>query len=206
MPAELSEAKPRPPSLTGRAYFAGPADQAPAAADRDHWCVRIDDATDGDAQAIAGIYNQVVVSSTAVFSDRQVTVEERLRWMRQRRNDGFPVLVARDDDGRVVAFASFGWFRAWPGYRTTVEHSVHVAADYRRRGIGRQLVQALIERARASGRHVVVAGLDADNLASRRLHEALGFHEVARMPQVARKFDRWIDLLLLQLTLDGPDG
>jgi phosphinothricin acetyltransferase len=87
----------------------------------------------------------------------------------------------------------------------TVEQSVHVAESHRRRGIGRQLVQALIERAQAAGNHVMVAGLDADNLASRRLHEQLGFREVGRMPEVARKFDRWVDLLLAQLVLDGPD-
>jgi phosphinothricin acetyltransferase len=166
--------------------------------------VRIVDATDADAEAIAAIYNRVIASSTAVFTEQPVTAEDRIRWIRQRRGDGFPVLVARDDDGQAVAFASYGPFRPWPGYALTVEHSVHVAESHRRRGLGRQLVQALIDRARAAGLHTMVAGLDADNRASRRLHEQLGFREVARMLQVARKFDRWIDLLLLQLTLDAP--
>ena len=172
---------------------------------RDHCPMRIDDAADGDAEAIATIYNHVVATSTAVFSDRPVTAMDRREWMRERRGDGFPVLVARGTDGLAVGFASYGRFRPWPGYGSTVEHSVHVAESQRRRGIGRQLVQALIERARAAGNHVMVAGLDADNLASRRLHEQLGFREVARMPEVARKFDRWVDLLLLALILDGPD-
>jgi L-amino acid N-acyltransferase len=168
--------------------------------------VHIDDARDADAEAIAAIYNHVVVTSTAVFNDDPVPVADRLEWMRERRREGFPVLVARDDDGRVVAFASYGHFRAWPGYRSTVEHSVHVAEDFRRRGIGRALVLALIERARMAGKHVVIAGLDAENLGSRRLHEQLGFREVARMPEVARKFDRWVDLVLLQLTLGGAES
>jgi phosphinothricin acetyltransferase len=110
------------------------------------------------------------------------------------------VIVARAE-GEVAGFASYGAFRPWPGYRLTVEHSVYVAAPLRRRGAGRRLVVELLDRARADGMHVVVAGIDAANDASLRLHEGLGFEQVGRLPQVARKFDRWLDLVLLQLTL-----
>jgi phosphinothricin acetyltransferase len=167
--------------------------------------MRIEDATEADAEAIAAIYNHVIATSTAVFSDQPITADDRREWLRARGRQGFPVIVARDGaGGAAVAFASFADFRPWPGYRLTVEHSVHVADGHRRQGIGRRLVRELIVRAREAGKHVIVAGLDADNLASRGLHEQLGFREVARMPEVARKFDRWIDLVLLELILDGP--
>jgi phosphinothricin acetyltransferase len=111
------------------------------------------------------------------------------------------VLVAVDGDGDVIGFGSFGDFRAWPGYRTTVEHSVHVRADRRGRGTGTALLAALIERAAALGKHAMIAGVDADNAASLRLHERLGFTVVGRLPEVARKFDRWLDLVLLERRL-----
>jgi L-amino acid N-acyltransferase len=165
--------------------------------------VQIDAARQSDLDAITAIYNHVIETSTAVFSDDPVSVENRREWWSERRERGFPVLVARDGPD-VLAFGSFGDFRAWPGYRSTVEHSVHVAAAHRRRGIGRQIVEALIREARKLEMHVMIAGVDATNEGSLALHRRLGFVEVGRFPQIARKFDRWIDLVLLQLALDEP--
>ena len=113
------------------------------------------------------------------------------------------MLVAKDDSG-VLGFASFGEFRAWPCYRNTVEHTVHVRADARGQGIGRSLVEALLPLAQHLGKHVMVAGIDADNAVSRRLHEQLGFQEVGRFREVGRKFDRWLDLVFLQRLLERP--
>jgi phosphinothricin acetyltransferase len=159
------------------------------------------DAVDGDVEGILAIYNDVIATSTAVFSELPVTLDDRAAWVAARREQGYPVLVVRDDSG-VAGFGSFGDFRTWPGYRFTVEHSVHVRADRRGEGIGRALVEALVERAEALGKHVMIAGVDSDNTASLALHERLGFVVVARMPQVARKFDRWLDLVLLERILD----
>jgi L-amino acid N-acyltransferase YncA len=160
----------------------------------------IDDATEADVPEIAAIYNDVIATSTAVFSELPVTDADRLAWLRSRQERGQPVIVAREA-GAVVGFASYGDFRSWPGYRSTVEHSVHVAAGCRRQGIGRSLVQEILGCASRAGVHVVVAAIDAENQASLRLHEELGFDPVGHMPEVARKFDRWVDLVLLQLTL-----
>lgn len=162
----------------------------------------VDDASEDDLPAIVAITNDVIARSTAIFSDRPVTLADRADWCRTRGVQGFPVLVARDAGG-VSGFASFGPFRTWPGYRTTVEHSVHVRADARGRGIGTALVGAIIERARGLGLHAMVAGVDAANAGSIRMHARLGFVEVGRMPQVARKFDRWLDLVLLQRMIDA---
>jgi L-amino acid N-acyltransferase YncA len=162
--------------------------------------MQIEDATDEDIPEIVAIYNDVLATTTAVFSEQPVTVEERRAWLRARRGRSQPVVVARDA-GVVVGFASYGEFRPWPGYDSSVEHSVHVAAGHRRRGAGRLLVEEVIARARQAGKHVLVAGVDAENAASLALHEGLGFREVGRMPQIARKFGRWVDLVLLQRSL-----
>jgi L-amino acid N-acyltransferase len=162
--------------------------------------MNIDDAGEGDLPGILAIYNDAVANSTAVFSDRPATLEERRAWLQARHERAFPVLVAREAQ-EVLAFASYGEFRAWPGYRLTVEHSVYVAAERRREGIGRRLLQELIARAHASGLHVMIAGIDADNEASLAMHAALGFERAGYLSEVARKFDRWLDLVFLQLRL-----
>jgi phosphinothricin acetyltransferase len=157
----------------------------------------IDDAREEDLSAILAIYNDVIATSTAIYSETPVTLADRETWFRARTGQGYPVLVARED-GEVVGYASFGDFRAWPGYRFTVEHSVHVRADRRGRGVGSQLVTALLPRARALGKHVIIGGIDADNTASIRMHERLGFERSAQMTQVGWKFDRWLDLVFMQ--------
>jgi phosphinothricin acetyltransferase len=160
----------------------------------------IEDATEADVPGIVAIYNDVIATTTAIFSDRPVSVEDRLAWLRSRLAAGQPVVVARES-GAVVAFASYGDFRPWPGYSSTVEHTVHVATPQRRRGIGRLLVEEVLDRARDAGKHVAIAAIDAENEASLRLHERLGFERVGHMPEVARKFDRWLDLVFMQIEL-----
>jgi L-amino acid N-acyltransferase YncA len=162
----------------------------------------IHDATEEDLAAIVAIYNDVIATSTAVFSEEPVTVEERREWLRAHRRRGAPVIVARAE-GEVVGFATYGAFRPWPGYHSTVEHSVHVAAGHRRRGIGGALLEDIVQRARQAGMHVIVAGIDAENRASLRLHQQLGFAPVGTLPEVARKFGRWVDLSLLLLHLEA---
>src|ERR1700756_2375831 len=159
--------------------------------------VQVEDAREGDLEGLVAIYNEVLAGSTAIFSHLPVTLEERTQWWRARARQGYPVLVARDARG-VLGYASFGDFRAWPGYRFTVEHSVHVRADGRGRGIGTVLMTELIARAAALGKHVMIGGVDADNTASIRFHERLGFEQAGRLREVGYKFERWLDLVFLQ--------
>lgn len=164
----------------------------------------IRDATDHDIDEIVAIYNEVIANSTAVYTDRPSSLEERRAWMDGRRKLSFPVLVAADG-GRVVGFASFGdWRGAWPGYLHTVEHSVHILADRRGSGVGRLLVEALKVRATQVGKHVMIGSIDAANEASIRFHERLGFTKVAHFREVGRKFDRWLDLVFMQCFLTPP--
>jgi L-amino acid N-acyltransferase YncA len=159
--------------------------------------LQLQDATEADLPGLLAIYNDVLATSTAIFSCLPVTLADRRLWWQARRAQGYPVLVARDARG-VAGFATFGDFRAWPGYRFTVEHSVHVRADGRGQGIGSQLVRALFPRAAALGKHVMIAGVDADNAASIRFHERLGFARAGTLREVGYKFDRWLDLVFLQ--------
>ena len=163
----------------------------------------IREATGQDLAAMLAIYNDVVASSTAIYRDEPMALDEYEQWWRARVAQGYPVLVAVSSDA-VVGFATFGDFRAWPGYRFTVEHSVHVRADQRGGGIGSRLVRALVERATQLGKHVMIAGVDADNAASIRFHERLGFEAAAPLRQVGFKFGRWLDLVLMQRIL-GSD-
>jgi phosphinothricin acetyltransferase len=154
-------------------------------------------ATRAQLPFILAIYNEVIRNTTAVYSDTEVTLEDRERWFDAKRAQGFPVLIAADSSG-VVGFGTFGEFRAWPCYRHSVEHSVHVRADCRHRGIGRAIVLALIDAAAAMQKHVMIAGIDAENVISISLHESLGFEVVGHFHQVGRKFGRWLDLKFMQ--------
>ncbi len=165
--------------------------------------MQIRDATEADLPGLLEIYNDVIATSTAIYSDQAVTLQDRREWWRARTSLGYPVLIAADDSG-VVGFATFGDFRTWPGYRHTVEHSVHVRASSRGAGHGQKLVRALFPRARALDKHVMIAGVDAANAASIRFHERLGFERCGHLREVGFKFGRWLDLVFLQRFVGTP--
>jgi L-amino acid N-acyltransferase len=159
------------------------------------WQLR--EASAAELPGILTIYNEVIATSTAVFHGAPVTLDERQQWWRARTAQGYPVLVACTA-GEVLGFSTFGDFRASSGYRFTVEHTVHVRADGRGRGIGSALLRALLPRAAQLGKHVMVAGVDAANAASIRFHERLGFTVAGTLREVGYKFDRWLDLVFMQ--------
>ena len=162
----------------------------------------IQEAQERDLAGITEIYNDAVAHTTAIWNDVVVDEANRSEWVAAHRARGFPVLVAVEPGGDVLGYATFGDWRAWDGYRHTVEHSVYVRADQRGRGIGATLLAELIERARGLGMHVMVAGIEAGNTGSVRLHERLGFENVGVLRQVGSKFGSWLDLVFLQLLLD----
>lgn len=160
-------------------------------------------ASDADVPGILPIYNHAVEHTTAVFEYRPQTLEMRREWFRAKQAAALPVFVAAERE-TVLGFSTYGPFRAWPAYKYSVELSVYVDPAARGRGLGTDLVRAVIADARARDLHVVMAGITADNAISLRLHERLGFREVAHIPQVGYKFGRWLDLKFLQLVLEGP--
>jgi phosphinothricin acetyltransferase len=157
-----------------------------------------------DAAAIGELLNDEIRHTTANWNDAPKTRAEISAWIKGKKVDGYPLLVARPPDSKdgVLGYASYGSFRAAAGYRFTVEHSVYVARGARRLGIGEALLGEIVARAREAGLHVMVGGVEAENEASLALHRKLGFVEVARMPDVGRKFDRWLTLVFMQLILD----
>jgi phosphinothricin acetyltransferase len=163
--------------------------------------MQILDATASHAEGIAAIYNHAVQHTTAIWNEQIVDAQDRADWLTARQAAGFPVLVALDEDGAVLGYASYGPWRDFDGYRRTVEHSVYVREGLRGRGTGSALLGALIDRARAQGIHVIVAGIDAANEGSVRLHERFGFERTGVLREVGIKFGRWLDLAFLQLVL-----
>lgn len=165
--------------------------------------MRIRDAVQADFDQITAIYNQVLTHSTAIYNDRPATVDERISWWRSRIAQGFPVIVSADGP-QVLGFAGFGDFRAWPGYRFTVEGTVHVHADVRGQGVGTELLKAILARARAAGKHIMIAGVDSENAASLRFLERFGFERAGHLREVGFKFDRFLDLVFMQYWLTPP--
>ncbi|MGZ3755275.1 MAG: N-acetyltransferase family protein [Mucilaginibacter sp.] len=160
----------------------------------------IRNATENDLPAILDIYNDVILTTTSVYSEQPHTMEMRLAWFNERTTAGFPVIVA-ELDGVITGFGSYGHFRVWPCYRFTAEHSVYVHRDFRGRGISKILLKELIGLAKAAGLHALIAGVDSDNAVSLKLHLAFGFQQVALFKEVSFKFGRWLDLLFLELLL-----
>jgi L-amino acid N-acyltransferase len=157
-----------------------------------------------DLPEILKIYNEVIRTSTAVYTEIELTAERGAAWFDAKRSGGFPFIVAKDASG-ITGFGTFGEFRAPPCYQHTVEHSVHVRSDRRGQGIGRQLVIELMNQAMAMHKHVMIAGIDADNAASIKLHESLGFINVGHFHQVGFKFGRWLDLVFLECRLTATN-
>ena len=167
------------------------------------WPVQLRDAGPADVPAINAHYNALIATTTVAWTEEHETLGSRRAWWEAQSRAGNPVLVA-EVGGEVVGFAAYDDFRdsqKWPGYRFTVEHSVHVQGDHQGVGVGRALMEALIDRAVAAGKHAMIGAIDSGNTGSIRFHQRLGFTEVGRLPQVGFKFGRWLDLVLMQREL-----
>lgn len=156
-------------------------------------------ATPADLESINAIYNHYVATSTCTYAEEPDSFADRSVWFAEHQGS-HPATVC-EVGGRVVGWASLSEYRGRCGYRFTVESSVYVSHDHHGAGIGKALMRDLIERARALGHHTIVAGVSADQTASRGLHEHLGFVQVAHFREVGFKFGRWLDVVFLQLLL-----
>ena len=162
--------------------------------------ISIREAIEADLPQLLTIYNEIILNTTAVYDYEPHTMEMRRQWFDAKKVQGFPVFVAEESE-RILGFSSIGPFRAWAAYKYSVENSVYVAANARGLGIGKLLLAPLIDAAGKLNLHTIIAGIDATNEASLRLHKSLGFEEVAHFREVGWKFGRWLDLKFLQLTV-----
>jgi len=155
---------------------------------------------ESDAPAIRDIINDSILNTIHNYDYDPKPLEEVTALFAAKLKDGFPVLVA-ERDGILAGYATFGKFRAKPGYDKTVEHSIYLTKAAQNQGLGGVFMSQLINIAKERGYHVMIAGLDSENLGSYRFHERLGFKEVARFPEVAFKFGKWLTLVFMQLRL-----
>jgi L-amino acid N-acyltransferase YncA len=161
------------------------------------------DAEERDLPQIVELVNALLETTSIEWTERPYTVEDRRSWLQAHQRAGECVLVAVRA-GEVLGFASYGDFRdsrKWPGYRFTVEHTIHVSQAHWGAGVGRHLLEALSARAAAAGKHVMVAAIDGDNTGSIAFHLRCGFREVGRLPEVGWKLGRRRTLVLLQREL-----
>ncbi|WP_133518149.1 GNAT family N-acetyltransferase [Curtobacterium flaccumfaciens] len=162
--------------------------------------VVIRDCTPADLDVVHALHVDAVLHSTAIWQEEPHPRSYFDGWLAERQADGYPVVVA-EVDGQVAGYATYSQWRPHQGYRLTVEHSVYVVEAFRGRGIATTLMAELVARATAEGRHVMMAGICSTNTGSIALHERLGFTTVAVVPEVGRKFDRWLDLTMMRLPL-----
>lgn len=153
-----------------------------------------------DLPVILDIMNDAILNSTAIYDYHERTMEYATNWFSKKHKDGLPVIVYEKGD-TVTGFGSYGIFRPWDGYRFTAEHSIYVAKEYRGQGMGGALLEELIALARTQNFHTLIAGIDAENKESCAFHARHGFVEVGRFREVGYKFDRWLDLVFMQLLL-----
>ncbi|MFB8031244.1 MULTISPECIES: GNAT family N-acetyltransferase [unclassified Streptomyces] len=153
----------------------------------------------GDAEAVREIRNHAVEHSTALWTDRQLSSSEGAAWLAVHLERGSAFVA--EVDGEVAGYGAYAPWRELNGFRHTMENSVYVREGRHGLGIGSALLGALVVSARDAGHHSLIAGIEAENSASIRLHERFGFRRVGTVPQAGTKFGRWLDLTLMQLSL-----
>ena len=160
----------------------------------------IRNAREEDVSVILEIVNYEISNSTVLYDYRERTYEYQLNWFHKKNQEGMPVIVA-ETENKVVGFGTYGIFRPWYAYQYSVEHSIYIHRNARGMGIGKQLMAELISLARDNGFHTMIAGVDASNQGSIEFHKKFGFSEIGTFKEVGFKFNKWLDLVFLQLFL-----
>lgn len=160
-------------------------------------------ATHDDLLHIHDIYNAEILNGLATWNSAQYDLKHYQNWFKQLKDEGFPLFVIEQDESKIIAgFAEYSCFRSISGFRQTVEHAIYISPEFAQNGLGKRLLQHLIEHAQSNQIKVMVAAIDHANTASIKLHLKLGFKQTGHMPQVGQKFGEWRDLILMQLNFD----
>lgn len=157
-----------------------------------------------DIPALLAIWNPIIRETMVTFNNAEKSPADLAAMLAEKAAAGQPFLVAEGSGAKVLGFATYGAFRAGPGYRFTAEHTIILAPAARGQGLGRALMAALEAEARAAGLHILVAGVSGGNDGAEDFHRAIGFHTIARLPGVGFKFGRFWDLILMQKALAPP--
>lgn len=166
--------------------------------------IRIRPAQREDCSGILEIYNDAVLTTTATYDYEPRTLSHRLAWFDDHAKTGFPIFVAINETGRIVGWSALNRYHDRVGYRFTSENSIYIAPDYRGQGIGRLLLDPLVKSAEKIGLHVIIAAIDSTNEPSIRLHRRAGFETVGHFKRVGYKFNRWLDVVYMELLLPEP--
>jgi L-amino acid N-acyltransferase YncA len=156
------------------------------------------------AGQILDILNEAIVSSTVLYDYLPRPPESMVGWFGAKEAGRFPVIGVEDQAGTLMGFATYGTFRPWPAYKYSVENAVYVHKDHRRKGLGRRLMERLLEAAAEQDYHAIVAAISMDNSASIALHEKLGFVHAGTIREAGFKFGEWLDLGYYQRVLETP--
>lgn len=159
--------------------------------------IQIRNALITDLNSILEIVNREIIYGTAFWMTKVRTYDEQLVWFENHEKEGFPIFVAVNEQQKILGFATYGHFRAYDGYKHTVEHSVYLIPEAQGRGLGKKLMKHLMNYACQNNVHVMVAAITANNQASIRLHEWFGFKHAGILPQTGIKFEKWLDLLFM---------
>lgn len=165
----------------------------------------IRDAKEKDISEILEIFNYAIIHTTAIYDYIPHTIEQRERWFRQRKEQGMPVIVY-EEDNRILGFGSYGLFRPHPAYKYSVEHSIYVKPDFQNKGIGSKLLKSIIDIADKNGYAMLIGVIDSNNEKSIKLHETHRFIKTGKLNKVGYKFNGWLDVVLMQLELSGPNN
>ncbi|MEG0261413.1 MAG: N-acetyltransferase family protein [Lysinibacillus sp.] len=156
-----------------------------------------------DLPGVLAIYNDIILTNTAVYRDEPQTLQEKKQWFDDLESAGHPLLVF-EEAGQVAGFATYSQFRPSVGYKYTMEHSVYVHKAHYHKGIATKLMHELIRIAEEKGVKTLIAGIDAENIGSVKAHEKLGFEYAGTIKNAGFKFGQWLDLVFYQLQLVGP--
>ena len=157
-------------------------------------------ATVKDAEQIAAFWNSEIRETLITFNSVEKSPSDIASMIVAKSEEGFGFLVA-EELGQILGFATYGQFRGGIGYRHTAEHTIVLAPQSRGQGIGSQLMLEIEDHARNAGFHSMWAGVSAGNPSGVTFHQKVGYEVVAILPEVGRKFDQWLDLILLQKRL-----
>ena len=153
-----------------------------------------------DLPLILKIVNYEIEHSTSIYDYQKRTIENQTVWFEKKKLEKMPIIIA-EENGLVIGFGTFGIFRPWEGYQFSAEHSIYLDKNSRGKGTGKKIMNKLIHLAKEQDFHIMIAGIDANNSKSIEFHENFGFREVGRFNQIGFKFEKWLDLIFMQLFL-----